>query len=393
MRTFLTGATGYIGSAVLDALLRHNQQVTALVRTPAAADALASRGVTPVLGDLRTVKSYRAAAIGHDAYIHAAADASPHREEIDRIAIDTLLSAASESATYSPVSFVYTSALWVLGSNAQPLDEIAVDVNRQDFVAEFFQRVFHARGRAQRHVRRRVVLGVGGDVGAGALRLLDAAIAVVAEAPPGAELRLQDVAERAGLVRTVVQRHFGGRLSLTRAVQADVLEQAFALITRPVDLSKTLEAVTHSLVGETVHWVVGNPSLHALVERELGDGQQSELNLATTTYADFLVELVAGVAVGRGITLDEAQLAITAVETRVRGFLLTGDERQRAAYAAAWAWPRSRCSRTWIATRPSSPRPTRRSSPGCASATGSRNGSTTATTWGRASAATRASSR
>jgi len=59
MRIFLTGATGYIGSAVLDALLRANQQVTALVRTPAAADALASRGVAPVLGDLRTVKSYR----------------------------------------------------------------------------------------------------------------------------------------------------------------------------------------------------------------------------------------------------------------------------------------------------------------------------------------------
>ena len=74
MRIFLTGATGYIGSAVLDALLRANHQVTALVRTPQAADALASRGVTPVLGDLKTVKSYRAAAEAHDAYIHAAAD-------------------------------------------------------------------------------------------------------------------------------------------------------------------------------------------------------------------------------------------------------------------------------------------------------------------------------
>ena len=47
MRIFLTGATGYIGSAVLDALLRASHQVTALVRTPQAADALASRGVTP----------------------------------------------------------------------------------------------------------------------------------------------------------------------------------------------------------------------------------------------------------------------------------------------------------------------------------------------------------
>ncbi len=125
MRIFLTGATGYIGSAVLDALLRANQQVTALVRTPAAADALASRGVTPVLGDLRTVKSYRPAADAHEAYIHAAADASPSREEVDRLAIDTLMSAALEAANFSPVSFVYTSGLWVLGSNAQPMDETA----------------------------------------------------------------------------------------------------------------------------------------------------------------------------------------------------------------------------------------------------------------------------
>jgi len=103
MRIFLTGATGYIGSAVLDALLRANHQVTALVRTPQAVDALASRGITPVLGDLRAVKSYRAAADAHDAYIHTAAEASPSREEIDRIAIETLMSAATARAWNSPV--------------------------------------------------------------------------------------------------------------------------------------------------------------------------------------------------------------------------------------------------------------------------------------------------
>ena len=68
MKIFLTGATGYIGSAVLDAALRANHQITALVRTPQAADALASRGVTPVLGDLKTVKSY-ARRRAHDEYI------------------------------------------------------------------------------------------------------------------------------------------------------------------------------------------------------------------------------------------------------------------------------------------------------------------------------------
>ena len=125
MKIFLTGATGYIGSAVVDAALRANHQVTALVRTPQAADALNSRGVTPVLGDLKTVKSYRAAADAHDAYIHTAADSGPKREEVDRKAIDTFLSLASARAASSPAAFVYTSGVWVLGSNAQPMDETA----------------------------------------------------------------------------------------------------------------------------------------------------------------------------------------------------------------------------------------------------------------------------
>ena len=125
MRIFLTGATGYIGSAVLDAALRANHQVTALVRTPQAADALAARGVTPVLGDLKTVKSYRAAADAHDSYIHTAADSGPKREDVDRRAIETLLALAGARAKSSPVSFVYTSGIWVLGSNAQPMDETA----------------------------------------------------------------------------------------------------------------------------------------------------------------------------------------------------------------------------------------------------------------------------
>jgi nucleoside-diphosphate-sugar epimerase len=125
MKIFLTGATGYIGSAVLDAALRANHQITALVRTPQAADVLASRGVTPVLGDLAAVTSYRAAADAHDAYVHTAADSSPRREEVDRKAIDTLMALASARAKSSPVSFVYTSGIWVLGSNAQPMDETA----------------------------------------------------------------------------------------------------------------------------------------------------------------------------------------------------------------------------------------------------------------------------
>ena len=62
MRIFLTGATGYIGSAVLDALLRAGHDVTALVRDPEKAERVSRRGVEPIIGELSKPASYAAAA-------------------------------------------------------------------------------------------------------------------------------------------------------------------------------------------------------------------------------------------------------------------------------------------------------------------------------------------
>jgi len=52
MRIFLTGATGYIGTAVLDSLIRAGHDVTALVRTNEKARRVAKRGAHPVIGNL-----------------------------------------------------------------------------------------------------------------------------------------------------------------------------------------------------------------------------------------------------------------------------------------------------------------------------------------------------
>ena len=52
MRVFLTGATGYVGSAVLESLVRGGHQVDALVRSGEGAAKVQARGATPVLGDL-----------------------------------------------------------------------------------------------------------------------------------------------------------------------------------------------------------------------------------------------------------------------------------------------------------------------------------------------------
>jgi len=126
VRIFLTGATGYVGSAVLDALLRAGHSVTALVRDPEKAERMSQRGVQPIVADLSTPKYYVAAVEACDGIIHTAFELFRRGPEVDRQAIDSLLGAAiRHAAKGQPVSFVYTSGVWVLGSNAQPMDETA----------------------------------------------------------------------------------------------------------------------------------------------------------------------------------------------------------------------------------------------------------------------------
>ena len=62
MRIFLTGATGYIGGAVFEGLVRAGHDVTALVRDNEKAARIAARGARPVVGNLAEPESYRAAA-------------------------------------------------------------------------------------------------------------------------------------------------------------------------------------------------------------------------------------------------------------------------------------------------------------------------------------------
>jgi nucleoside-diphosphate-sugar epimerase len=115
MRFFLTGATGYIGSAVLDACLRATHQVTALVRDPERAEHISSRGASAVIGELSRPASYAAAAEKCDVLIHAASDAK-RRQLVDRQAIDTLMAAAERRAEKSlPTCVIYTSGIWILG--------------------------------------------------------------------------------------------------------------------------------------------------------------------------------------------------------------------------------------------------------------------------------------
>jgi nucleoside-diphosphate-sugar epimerase len=114
MNIFLTGGTGYVGSALLPQLLAAGHRVTALVRNDERASAIRAAGATPVIGDLTDTDLLAEAASEADAVLHLASPGNETNPAVDAGVVEAFLLALHGSGK----TYVHTSGAWTHGNGS-----------------------------------------------------------------------------------------------------------------------------------------------------------------------------------------------------------------------------------------------------------------------------------
>lgn len=123
--------------------------------------------------------------------------------------------------------------------------------------------------------------------------VIDAATALLEEREPGAELHVQEIAEHAGMNRSVVYRHFQDRADLDLAVQVSICGRIGDVLMAAAANNGTPREVVHAIVDAYVRWAVAHPSLISVIERNPSSGGLSSPFEATVReFAELLEVLI-----------------------------------------------------------------------------------------------------
>lgn len=165
MNVLLTGASGYIGSAVAERLRAAGHSVTGLARSEVTTARLTAAGVRPVRGDFALPSTVADAARESDGVISMATTYDP---AVDGPAVDAIL----DTLAGSDKPFVYTSGVWSQGDTGgavvdedSPVHPIPLVAWRQ--VVEDRVRAGAKRGVRTVVIRPAIVYGRGGGIPAG----------------------------------------------------------------------------------------------------------------------------------------------------------------------------------------------------------------------------------
>lgn len=114
MRVFVTGATGFVGSAVVQELIGAGRQVLGLARSEEAARLLIAAGAAVHRGDIDDLESLKAGAAAADAVVHTAFNHDFSKFKASTEADRQIIEAIGSVMVGSDRPFVITSAIGIL---------------------------------------------------------------------------------------------------------------------------------------------------------------------------------------------------------------------------------------------------------------------------------------
>ncbi|MES2457384.1 MAG: SDR family oxidoreductase [Bacteroidota bacterium] len=124
MKVFVTGATGFVGSAIVQELLGAGHHVLGLARSDSAATALIAAGAEVHRGDLQDLDSLRSATLASEGVIHAGFihDFARYKEmcEVDKFAIEAI----GQALIGSDRPFIVTSGTALVSPGSLATEDI-----------------------------------------------------------------------------------------------------------------------------------------------------------------------------------------------------------------------------------------------------------------------------
>jgi dihydroflavonol-4-reductase len=156
MTTLLTGATGFVGAAVLRSLIAAGHNVRALVRPNSDRRNLSGLDCEIFFGDLAEPDSLKRAVQGCEALFHVAADYRiwvPDRDKMNRINVQGTVALIQAAAAAGVSRIVYTSSVATLrlGDDGLPSDEES-HAQLSDMIGAYKQSKFLAEQEVKRLV-------------------------------------------------------------------------------------------------------------------------------------------------------------------------------------------------------------------------------------------------
>ena len=128
MKCFVTGATGFIGSRLVEKLAGEGHEVYCLIRSPEIFTVIGGKGIHPVFGDLDNSNALLQGSKGCDVVYHLAAYAKPWSKDKKlpyRINVQGTINLLEASLKNGVKKFIFTSSAAVFGPSSvnQIIDE------------------------------------------------------------------------------------------------------------------------------------------------------------------------------------------------------------------------------------------------------------------------------